>query len=535
MTDVTAAATTPCSSGSSSPRTLRVAHAPVHAAPKRGRIGLVFNGVWSQYAFATAPKYAPFYELIYVHDLSAARVRDVDALVIPFQSNHAAIAARQRVLYDVLADRGTVGGLAHLLVQFVDAGQAGARHGLVGAGHEADQAGLVVQRLEHRHRRHRGAVGVGDDPLRRVEGQGTVHLVDHERHVGVHPERRRVVDDGDPGAGEARRQLSRGGGACGEQGEIETGGITAGDVLDEHLSVPEAQRPSGRACRCEVPDLIDGELALVQQPAHHAADLARGSDDCDAHVMRGYCRAPPAVAGSRSRCSTYWTVDGVGCLPMTGTGTSILHQLEPAVEGLLDRHLSRAQEWFPHELVPYSRGRDFAAGDTWSAADADLGCATIDDAVRSALYVNLLTEDNLPYYFRSIERMFGRDGAWGEWSRRWTAEEGRHAMAIYGYVTTTRAIDPIELERGRMVQVSRGETPEPHSELEGFVYLTLQELATRISHRNTGTRLGDPVGPRRDEAGGARREPAPPVLTATSPRRRSRWSPAGWSRRWRRR
>jgi acyl-[acyl-carrier-protein] desaturase len=29
---------------------------------------------------------------------------------------------------------------------------------------------------------------------------------------------------------------------------------------------------------------------------------------------------------------------------------------------------------------------------------------------------------------------------------------------------------------------------------EGFIYLALQELATRISHRNTGALLGDPVG-----------------------------------------
>jgi len=173
---------------------------------------------------------------------------------------------------------------------------------------------------------------------------------------------------------------------------------------------------------------------------------------------------------------------------------TILRDLEPTAGQLLDRHLSRAQEWFPHEFVPYGRGRDFSPGEEWSQDDAELDGHTIDDAVRSALYVNLLTEDNLPYYFRTIERMFGPDGAWGEWARRWTAEEGRHAMVIYGYLTVTRAIDPVTLERGRMEQVSRGETPEPSNPLEGFVYVALQELATRISHRNTGTRLGDPAG-----------------------------------------
>ena len=122
------------------------------------------------------------------------------------------------------------------------------------------------------------------------------------------------------------------------------------------------------------------------------------------------------------------------------------------------------------------------------------GGVTISDAVRSSLIVNLLTEDNLPYYFRSIERMFGADGAWGTWARRWTAEEGRHSMAIYGYLMTTRAVDPVDLERGRMAQVSGGKTPDPESTVDGFIYLTLQELATRIAHRNTGKLIGDPVG-----------------------------------------
>jgi acyl-[acyl-carrier-protein] desaturase len=129
----------------------------------------------------------------------------------------------------------------------------------------------------------------------------------------------------------------------------------------------------------------------------------------------------------------------------------------------------------------------------WNADDADLGGVEIGPEVRSALLVNLLTEDNLPYYFRTVEALFGRDGAWGTWVRRWTAEEGRHSMAIYGYLMTTQAIDPVELERSRMAQVSLGRIPDPPLH-EGFVYLALQELATRISHRNTGAALGDPVG-----------------------------------------
>src|SRR5690606_27891557 len=87
-----------------------------------------------------------------------------------------------------------------------------------------------------------------------------------------------------------------------------------------------------------------------------------------------------------------------------------------------------------------------------------------------------------------------RDSAWGEWVRRWTAEEGRHAIVIRDYLSVTRAIDPVRLERGRMAQVQRGVVPEPDTPQEGLVYVALQELATRIAHFNTGRVIGDPAG-----------------------------------------
>jgi acyl-[acyl-carrier-protein] desaturase len=168
---------------------------------------------------------------------------------------------------------------------------------------------------------------------------------------------------------------------------------------------------------------------------------------------------------------------------------ALLTELEPTATRLLERHLASAKEWFPHELVPWSEGQDFEEGYEWSA-DA----ASVPPEVRSALFVNLLTEDNLPYYFRTIERMFGRDSAWGVWARRWTAEEGRHSIVIRDYLTVTRAIDPVALERARMAQVECGQVPEPDTPHDGFAYVALQELATRIAHHNTGKVLEDRAG-----------------------------------------
>lgn len=167
----------------------------------------------------------------------------------------------------------------------------------------------------------------------------------------------------------------------------------------------------------------------------------------------------------------------------------ILSELEPVVGQLLERHLSQSKEWFPHELVPWSRGEDFEPGETWDESQTQLPAD-----VRSSLFVNILTEDNLPYYSRTISEVFGRDSAWGEWVRRWTAEEGRHAIVIRDYLTVTRAIDPIVLERARMAQVQCGVVPEPDTPHEGLVYVALQELATRIAHFNTGKVINDPAG-----------------------------------------
>src|SRR3954447_5337638 len=173
---------------------------------------------------------------------------------------------------------------------------------------------------------------------------------------------------------------------------------------------------------------------------------------------------------------------------MPYSDAAFLDDLLPTVERLLDRHLGTTKEWMPHELVPWSRGRDFVPGETW-----DEGEFPLPAAVRSALFVNLLTEDNLPHYFETINRVFGQE-AWRVWARRWTAEEMRHAIVIRDYLTVTRAIDPVELERARMIQVSGGEVPQPQTVIDGLVYVALQELATRIAHRNTGKMLDEPAG-----------------------------------------
>ena len=170
---------------------------------------------------------------------------------------------------------------------------------------------------------------------------------------------------------------------------------------------------------------------------------------------------------------------------------ALLLELEPVAGRLYDRHMKVATEWFPHDYIPYRLGRDFDK-EPWTPDQPRL-----TGVAQTAFEVNLLTEDNLSSYHRLIHGMFGSgDGAWINWVGRWTAEEGRHAIVLRDYLTVTRNIDPITLERGRMAQLQKGYDLASPDTLHGLAYVAFQELATRISHRNAGKYSNDPVADR---------------------------------------
>jgi acyl-[acyl-carrier-protein] desaturase len=172
------------------------------------------------------------------------------------------------------------------------------------------------------------------------------------------------------------------------------------------------------------------------------------------------------------------------------TQLQLLQELEPVVERELERHLRSAKEWFPHEYVPWSQGTNYDGVFEGLAWDPEQ--SSMNPTARTALIVNLLTEDNLPSYHREISDTFGRDGAWGTWVDRWTAEEGRHGMALRDYLLVTRAVDPVQLERERMTHMGMGFEQDHDEMLRSVAYVSFQELATRISHRNTGRYTEDP-------------------------------------------
>src|ERR1700676_1268346 len=180
------------------------------------------------------------------------------------------------------------------------------------------------------------------------------------------------------------------------------------------------------------------------------------------------------------------------------TDLQLLHELEPVGETNINRHISMRKYWNPHDYIPWSDGKNYYAlgGQDWDPEQSKLS-----EVARVSMLQNLLTEDNLPSYHREIAMSFSMDGAWGQWVNRWTAEENRHGIALRDYLVVTRAIDPVELEQLRVEQVTRGFSPGQNQQGEMFaeslfdsvIYVTFQELATRVSHRNTGKACNETI------------------------------------------
>jgi len=163
--------------------------------------------------------------------------------------------------------------------------------------------------------------------------------------------------------------------------------------------------------------------------------------------------------------------------------TDLLLEIAPDVERLYNRHMEAPRLWYPHEQIDWGSGEDFGTH-PWNALDYPVA-----EGVRSSIYVNLLTEDNLPYYTNSILSHAPKGHPIRDWNYQWTMEENRHAMVMRDWVHITRCIDPVLLEDGRRVQMSRGEVPEPDTFADLICYVSFQERATQIAHRNTGAHL----------------------------------------------
>lgn len=147
-------------------------------------------------------------------------------------------------------------------------------------------------------------------------------------------------------------------------------------------------------------------------------------------------------------------------------------------ERLLNRHNDSPKEFYPYDFVDQ-------LDDSVRTGEFVYEDAKLPEEVKSSLYVNLLTEEGLPYYTSVIERDLPKGHAFREWVYSWTAEEGRHGPAISNWMHKIKQFDMYILEQARMAMMKFPQTPQPGSIIEAIVYPAFQEPATEVSHRNT--------------------------------------------------
>lgn len=204
-------------------------------------------------------------------------------------------------------------------------------------------------------------------------------------------------------------------------------------------------------------------------------------------VLGGSGWGGSAVIGGRYSGSLWTNLFCLVLLMAFEEHVELLEAIEPVVVRLIEEHRGRRKQWYYHEFVPWELGRSFVDV-PWEESQC-----TLNEQARTALLLNLLTEDNLPYYHLALDRYLPSGSAFREWGALWTAEEGQHSMAIRSFLLASRNCDPFELEDDRMATVQTGWYPDWRDTAELFAYTSAQEIATRISHRNAGKITDDPA------------------------------------------
>ena len=165
----------------------------------------------------------------------------------------------------------------------------------------------------------------------------------------------------------------------------------------------------------------------------------------------------------------------------------VLADLEPVVHDLMVTHEAKRILWFPHELLDAAPDTDPDAHLKQLRERAD----GISLPARVALGLNLLTEEGLPHFHRLLATYLGGDTFWSKWTNLWTAEEDRHGAVLHDYMHDSKILNNPILERMQFEYLKAGFEPQWDKDpYRVFVYTTLQERATQVSHSNTGKLAG---------------------------------------------
>lgn len=173
---------------------------------------------------------------------------------------------------------------------------------------------------------------------------------------------------------------------------------------------------------------------------------------------------------------------------MNGSRLEVMKHLEPAVQHALPTFLKQEEEyWQPSDFVPnLSTEEGFE-----QVRDLQAAARELPDDVLVVLIGDMITEEALPTYTSWIAPLDGFDksreakNVWGEWLRKWAAEENRHGDLLNRYLYLCGRVNMREVECTVQNLISDGGDVQTGIDpYKSFVYTSFQELATNISHRN---------------------------------------------------
>src|SRR5688500_13482046 len=161
----------------------------------------------------------------------------------------------------------------------------------------------------------------------------------------------------------------------------------------------------------------------------------------------------------------------------------VLSDLEETVHSLMEVHEAKRVLWFPSELLNPQPDTD---PDQHAAALRERARG-ISLPARVALALNLLTAEGLPHFPRLLAVSLGNASCCSRWTNIRTAEEDRHGAVLHDYTRESRILNNPVLEKMQFEYIRAGFDPAwDRDPYRVFVYTTLQERATQVSHANTG-------------------------------------------------
>ncbi len=177
---------------------------------------------------------------------------------------------------------------------------------------------------------------------------------------------------------------------------------------------------------------------------------------------------------------------------MNGSRLEVMRNLQEFVEASLpDLLKTESTYWQPADFLPDLTDPQGLE----QIVDLQTAARELPDDLLVVLVGDMITEEALPSYsvwlnsFEGFESPGEPRTPWGEWARRWTAEENRHGDVLNRYLYLSGRVNMREVEVTVQNLIGDGGDIDTGTDpYKAFAYTSFQEIATRISHKNVAVR-----------------------------------------------